>query len=132
MTPTENATSGASKRRILIVEDEKPLSHALELKLGSCGYETVVAATGAEGLKLAAEGKFELILLDLILPEMDGFTMLEQLRGKKVSTPVIVLSNLGQNEDRKRVEAFDIKQYCVKSNTPLSTIVDIVKSLLPA
>lgn len=132
MTAETKTKPEAGKSRILIVEDEHPLSHALELKLASTGYETVVAATGLEGLKAAETGKFDLILLDLILPEMDGFTMLEQLRSKNISTPVIVLSNLGQDEDRKRVQQFDVKQYCVKSNTPLSAIVDIIKSLLPA
>ena len=124
------ATPAGGKKRILIVEDERPLSHALELKLGHEGYETVVASTGTEGLKQAQSGGFDLILLDLILPEMDGFAILEALSKASAKVTVIVLSNLGQDEDRKRALGFGAKDYLVKSNAPLSDIVKIVKQLL--
>ena len=70
-------------QRILIVEDERPLAHALELKMTHEGYVTHVASTGEEGLKEASTGKYDLILLDLILPGMDGFTILKELKNKK-------------------------------------------------
>lgn len=117
-------------RRILIVEDEKPLAHALELKMTHEGYETTVASTGEEGLKEATTGKYDLILLDLILPGMDGFSILEQMKAKKAKTVVIVLSNLGQDEDRKRAQDFGVKNYLVKSNVPLADIVKVVKAAI--
>lgn len=116
------------KKRILIIEDEKPLAHALELKMQHEGYETVVAPTGEKGLDEASTGKYDLILLDLILPGVDGFTILQQLKDKKAKTVVIVLSNLGQDEDRKRAADFGVKNYLVKSNVPLSDIVKVVKA----
>lgn len=115
-------------KKILIVEDEKPLAHALELKMTHEGYETTVASTGEDGLREASTGKYDLILLDLILPGMDGFTILEQLKSKKAKTVVIVLSNLGQEEDRKRAQEFGVKNYLVKSNVPLADIVKVVKA----
>lgn len=123
MTPT------AGKHRILIVEDEKPLSHALQLKLTHEGYDTVVASTGSEGLKQVQQGGFDMILLDLILPEIDGFAILQAMHGTS-TTPVVVLSNLGQDEDRKRAKELGAKEYLVKSNTPLAEIVKLVKSTL--
>lgn len=117
----------ATKRKILIVEDERPLAHALELKLNHEGYDTVVASTGKEGLEKAIEGKFDLILLDLILPEMDGFAVMLELRKAKVKTPVVVLSNLGQDEDRKKAKDLGVIDYLVKSNAPLSDIITLVK-----
>lgn len=123
--PEEKSSSG---KKILIIEDEKPLAHALELKMTHEGYETTVASTGREGLEKASSGDYDLILLDLILPEVDGFAILEGLKSKKLKPIVVVLSNLGQDEDRKRAEEFGVKNYLVKSNVPLADIVKVVKS----
>ena len=125
--PTEKSSG---KKKILIVEDEKPLAHALELKMTHEGYETTVANTGEAGLKEATTGKYDLILLDLILPGIDGFTILQQMKSKKAKTVVIILSNLGQDEDRKKAEEFGVKNYLVKSNVPLADIVKVVKAAL--
>lgn len=124
--PEKETSSG--KKKILIIEDEKPLAHALELKMTHEGYETTVASTGREGLEKAATGDYDLILLDLILPEVDGFAILEGLKEKKLKPIVVVLSNLGQDEDRKKAEEFGVKNYLVKSNVPLADIVKVVKS----
>lgn len=121
----EKSSSG---KKILIVEDEKPLAHALELKMTHEGYETTVASTGKAGLEEAATGKYDLILLDLILPEIDGFAILEALKAKKLKPVIVVLSNLGQDEDRKKAEEFGVKNYLVKSNVPLADIVKVVKA----
>ena len=126
--PSEKKTSSSAKKSlILIVEDERPLAHALELKLQHEGYDTVVAATGTEGLKEAQTGKYDLILLDLILPEIDGFAILESLKGKKQKAAIIVLSNLGQDEDRQRAKDLGAKDYLIKSNSPLADIIKLVK-----
>ncbi|OGJ65913.1 hypothetical protein A3G69_01265 [Candidatus Peribacteria bacterium RIFCSPLOWO2_12_FULL_53_10] len=130
MTDKKSATGDSLKKgakRILIVEDERPLSHALELKFTHEGFACTVANSGVEGLKEANTGKYAVILLDLIMPEMDGFTFLEQLKKK---TPVIVLSNLGQTEDQERAKTLGAKDYLVKSNTPITEIVKIVKTFL--
>lgn len=123
---TEKASAG--KKKILIVEDEKPLAHALELKMTHEGYETTVASTGKAGLEEASTGKYDLILLDLILPEIDGFAILEALKNKKLKPVIVVLSNLGQDEDRKKAADFGVKNYLVKSNVPLADIVKVVKA----
>jgi len=124
----EEKLPSSGKKKILIVEDEKPLAHALELKMTREGYETTVASTGRTGLEEASTGKYDLILLDLILPEIDGFAILEALKEKKLKPVIVVLSNLGQDEDRKKAEGFGVKNYLVKSNVPLADIVKVVKS----
>lgn len=121
------SASTSSRKHILIIEDERPLSHALELKFTHEGFQCTVANNGLEGLKEANTGKYAVILLDIIMPEMDGFTFLEQFKKK---TPVIVLSNLGQDEDRERAKSLGAKNYLVKSNTPITDIVKIVKASL--
>jgi len=120
--------AASGKKRILIVEDERPLAHALELKMSHEGYETHVASTGQEGLTEAKSGNYDLILLDLILPGIDGFAILEALKDQPKKPIIIVLSNLGQDEDRKKAADFGAKEYLVKSNVPLADIVKVVKS----
>ncbi len=117
-------------KKILVIEDEKPLAHALELKMQHEGYETTVCSTGESGMKEAITGKYDLILLDLILPGVDGFTILQEMRNKKIKTVVIILSNLGQDEDRAKAKEFGARDYLVKSNVPLSDIVKVVKSAI--
>lgn len=127
--PTKTAKSAPKgKKKILVIEDERPLAHALELKMTHEGYETTVCSTGETGLKEAITGKYDLILLDLILPGVDGFTILQEMKNKKVKTVVIILSNLGQDEDRAKAKEFGAKDYLIKSNVPLSDIVKVVKS----
>ena len=115
------------KGKILIVEDERPLAHALELKFSHEGYNVTIATDGEEGLKLANATKYDIILLDLIMPQVDGFTFMERLKKK---SPIIVLSNLGQEEDRERALKLGAVDYFVKSNSPIIEIIKKVKTVL--
>lgn len=128
--PASPGTGGGKKKRVLIVEDEKPLAHALELKMTHEGCEVHVALTGADGLKEATSGAYDLILLDLIMPELDGFAVLQALKEKSSKTPVMVLSNLGQDEDKQKALDLGAKEYFVKANTPIMDIVQKAKSFL--
>jgi two-component system, OmpR family, response regulator VicR len=117
----------ANPKKILIVEDEKPLSHALELKLSHEGFAVSTALNGQQCLDLLASETFDIVLLDLMMPVVDGFQVLTQLKAKGTMPYVIVLSNLSQHEDEERVLALGAKKYFIKSNTPLSVIVEEVK-----
>jgi DNA-binding response OmpR family regulator len=117
-----------SVHKILIAEDEKPLARALELKLTRSGFQARVVLNGAEALRALKEETFDLILLDLIMPQKNGFEVLEEMRAQNIKIPVIVVSNLGQEEDRKRVEELGAIQYLVKSNVSLAEIVKGIKS----
>lgn len=118
-----------AQKRVLIVEDERPLSHALELKLQHEGFTTVVAQNGEECLKAINEQTFDVVLLDLVMPVLDGFQVLEQLHSKASKPTVFVLSNLSQVEDEDRVRKLGAKRYFIKSDTPLEVIVDEVKKV---
>lgn len=117
-------------KKILIVEDEKPLAHALEMKLKHAGYEVKAVMNGEEALTELKDGTYALALLDLIMPRMDGFSVLTELKERQSKIPVIVLSNLGQEEDRKKAAALGAVQYFVKSNTPIAEIVACVKKTI--
>lgn len=119
-----------TKKKILIIEDEKPMAHALELKLTHAGFEVKAVFNGEEGIKLLQKETYALILLDLVMPNVDGFTVLEILKEKKIKTPVMVLTNLSQDKDEERTKALGAKEFFIKSNTPIATIVEKVIKLL--
>ncbi|TWT04822.1 response regulator transcription factor [Planomicrobium sp. CPCC 101079] len=86
--------------RILIVEDEKSIARVLELELTYEGYETAVAYTGAEGLIKFRENDWNLILLDLMLPEIHGLDVLKRIRSSNLDTPVILLTAKSDVKDK--------------------------------
>lgn len=119
------------KKKILVVEDEKAMSHALQLKLEKEGFTVTLAENGEKAKEEVESGSFDLILLDLIMPEMDGFTFLKEIKEKgKDKTPVIVLSNLSQPEDEEKVHASGADAFYIKSNTTITEVVSEVKRFL--
>ena len=115
---------------ILVVEDEKPLNHALTLKLKGAGYEVDSAFDGEQALQFLESKQYDLIFLDLIMPKIDGFGVLENLQKRGINSLIYVLSNLGQPEDRQRAASLGAAGVLIKADTPLSTIVELVKSKL--
>jgi DNA-binding response OmpR family regulator len=85
--------------QILIVEDEERISAFIAKGLRSAGYAPSIAANGRDGYHLAQTGDFELIILDLGLPDQDGFTVLRRLREARNDTPVIILSARNTTDD---------------------------------
>jgi len=92
--------SGGSGKRILVVEDDATIRGGLRDALRSEGYEVLEAADGAQGLEAGLREDPDLILLDLMLPRMDGYEVLERLRRDAVETPVLVLTARGLEADR--------------------------------
>jgi len=121
----------AKGKRILIVEDEAPLADALKITFEHEGYEVTTVSDGEEAKKKLTGEKFDLALLDLLMPKMGGFTLLETLQAEgKNTTPVIVLSNLGQSEDIEKAKKLGVKDYLVKANNPISMIVEKVNAII--
>lgn len=116
--------------KVLVVDDERPLANALNLKLQKSGIDVTVAYSGVEALEKMKTEVFEVMLLDLMMPELDGFGVLEKLKKLNIKTKVVVTSNLSQEEDIARVKELGAVNYFVKSNTSISEIVDYVIKLL--
>ncbi|MEK6713268.1 MAG: response regulator [Nitrospirota bacterium] len=114
-------------KKILIAEDEKSMANALGLKLGSAGFEITLAYDGESAITAAKKSLFDLIILDLVMPQKDGFFVLEELKRLKIVTKVIVSSNLSQEEDIKRAKELGASDYFIKSDTTLAEIVEKVK-----
>lgn len=117
-------------RTILIVEDEKPLLAVLGDRFEREGYNVLKASNGKEGLEVAKANHPHIILLDLLMPVMDGKSMLIQLRDtpELKKTPVIVLTNAGEVENIKVTQHyFDAVEFLIKSNVTMDQIVKRVK-----
>lgn len=120
------------KKFVLVAEDDKFYSDVFKTKLGKEDFDVVVAADGAEALKLARERKPDLMLLDLIMPVKDGFETLKELRADQElkDVKVVVLSNLGQDADVKKAKDLGANDYLVKTNISISEMIAKVKSYL--
>lgn len=117
---------------ILIIEDERGLAQSLSYALKHVGFETILAASGDEGLRQALVVKPSLILLDLILPGMSGVEVLKAIKSDPStrSIPVIVLTNVESSEMISQVIAIQKIDYLVKSNYSLEEIVERVQNKL--
>jgi CheY-like chemotaxis protein len=111
--------------RILLVEDDRFLRKAAEATLRQRGFHVLTAVDGEEGLRLARAEAPDLILLDLIMPKMQGFEVLRILKQDPATAgiPVIVLSNLGQESDVRQAMEAGALAYCVKANLSLQDLV---------
>src|SRR4030043_953698 len=120
-------------KKILIVEDEEIVLGLLQKKLSQEGYEVSVARDGEEGLKKMREIKPDLVLLDIIMPKMGGFEVMEEMQKdsglKKI--PVIVVSNSGQPVEIDKAQELGAKDWLIKTEFDPQEVVDKVKKQLP-
>lgn len=100
--------------RILIVEDEQQIARVLQLELGFEGYETTMAHTGTEGLLAFHEGNFDLVLLDIMLPELNGLEVLKRIRKHNDTVPVILLTAKSDIQDKVTGLDFGANDYITK------------------
>ena len=119
-------------KKILIVEDETMISSMYKMKLESEGFEVKTADNGADGIALADGEDFDLILLDVIMPQLDGFSVLEELRskGRTKKVPIVLLTNLGTEEDKKKGDELGANGYLIKSSLTPAQVSEEVKKYL--
>ncbi len=118
--------------KILIIEDDAFLQGLEASKLTKEGYDILVASSGDEALEKINEPGINLILLDLVLPNFDGFQVLEKVRSTDAikMLPVIVFSNLSEDKDVKKAKELGATDFMVKSNFTLDELVDRIKMIL--
>jgi CheY-like chemotaxis protein len=119
-------------KRILLVEDDRFLRKAAEVRLRRAGYTVVTAADGEEALATVTTMQPDLVLLDLIMPRMQGFEVLRVMRTQRNldAVPIIVLTNLSQDADRDRAMLQGASGYLVKANLSLDALADAVAAML--
>lgn len=121
--------------KILVVEDEEIICKTYADELSDNGYAVLVAGNGKEGLELALHEKPDIILLDILMPVMDGLSMMEQLRKKGAygkNVPIIFLTNLSAGEEKimQAIIKNEPAYYLVKSDWSLNQVIEKIKERL--
>lgn|SRR6185436_2685891 len=118
-------------KKILTIEDDSFLRGLEMKKLAKDGYEVISASTGDEAMKSIVLGGYSLILLDLMLPGVDGFEVLKTIRSTPVTqnTPVIVFSNLAEEKDVEKARGLGASDFMIKSNFTLEELSAKIKEM---
>ena len=114
------------KTKILIIEDEEALISLLKVKLEKEGFEVECAYNGEEGFKKIKEYKPDLILLDIVMPKMNGYEVLEKMNEENIKTPVIIISNSGQPVELEKTKKLGAVDYLIKTQF---NPIDVIKKV---
>jgi DNA-binding response OmpR family regulator len=121
-----------AKSKIAIIEDDQAISQMYRIKFESEGYTVETAENGVLGLELAENMKPDIILLDLMMPEMNGDEMLEKLRktswGKNIK--VVILTNVGEQEIPEAVKEMGVSAFILKADMTPRQVVEVIKKQL--
>ena len=115
--------------KILVIDDQPNVRTLLDILLRQQGYDVVLADNGWKGLQLYREGHPDVILLELNMPELDGVTVLKQIRSVDLKQPVIILTGDSTPERERQVRALGVSEFIVKGSS-LDLLADTVKRLL--
>jgi DNA-binding response OmpR family regulator len=123
-------------KSILLIEDDPFLIDIYNTKLKEAGFSVEIATDGEEGLKKLAEKKFDLLILDIVLPQITGWEILEEIRDLKFkdeklkNLKIMILSNLGQKEEVEKGINLGATKYLIKAHYTPSEIVKEIKEIL--
>ena len=122
-------------KSILLIEDDPFLIDIYTTKLRDSGFSIETATDGREGLKKLREKKFDILVLDIVLPKIDGWEMLEKIKNAPHQygggrLKIIVLSNLGQNEEVEKGLRLGAEKYLIKAHYAPSEVVEEIKKVL--
>ena len=117
---------------ILLVEDDPFLVDIYKRKLKDFGFDVVVSKNGLDALRKLEKRKFDVVLLDIVLPDLDGWDVLAKIRNnpRLKSMKVVILSNLGQQDDVKRASELGVSRYLIKAHYTPSEVAKIIKDTL--
>lgn len=131
-TPPAPSTPSGSIKKILLVEDDEGLASVYKTRLTAEGFDIKHVANGEDALSAAVSYKPDLVLLDVMMPKVSGFDVLDILRNTPETTNVkiIMLTALSQEADKQRAEGLGVDEYLVKSQVVISEVVDRIKKHL--
>lgn len=119
-------------KKILIVEDDSFLQSLAASKLAKEGYEVATASNGEDAIRKLDTEVFDFVLLDLVLPGVDGFGILQHVRAneKTKNVPVIIFSNLAEDKDIKHAKELGANEFMIKSNFTLDELAEKIAELI--
>ncbi|RLC38370.1 hypothetical protein DRH27_02405 [Candidatus Falkowbacteria bacterium] len=122
----------SDKKTILICEDEIPMLETLANKFRNEGFEVIEARNGEEGFKLALSKKPDLMLLDIVMPKLDGLSLMKKIRDNKWGSdvPIVLLTNLSDAEKVSEAAKYGVYDFLVKTDWRLDDIVALVREKL--
>ncbi|MBN1168631.1 response regulator [Candidatus Woesebacteria bacterium] len=120
------------KKKIIFIEDDPVLSKMYKIKLEDAGYEVLIAENGKIGLEEILKGDVDLILLDIMMPQLSGMDMLSKLRENESyqDLPVLIITNLTSDKDRQRAKELDVAEYLMKADLTPTQLLDKVNGIL--
>lgn len=120
------------KTRVLIIEDDSYISDMYKIKLESENFEVTIAGDGAAGIKILGKQKPDIVLLDVVMPKVDGFSVLKTIKknSELKEIPVILLTNLSQKENVERGFELGADGYIIKAHFTPSEVVEKIKGIL--
>ncbi len=121
-------------KTILLVEDDAMISSIYKAKFEADGFKVLIAPDGASGLASAKKDKPDIIMLDVILPGLDGFSVLEEVKKDKITKdiPVVMLTNLGTEEDKTKGQKMGAMDYLIKASLTPAQVSDRIEEILKA
>lgn len=132
MDESSPQTKNVKGKKILLVEDDDALASVYQTRLEAEGFNARRVPNGEDALSAALEYKPDLILLDVMMPKVSGFDVLDILRNtpETANTKIIMLTALSQDSDKERAESLGVDDYLVKSQVVIADVVDRIKSHL--
>ena len=118
--------------KILFIEDDPLIVKIYTTRLTADGYQVLSAENGEDGIKLAETETPDLVILDIMMPKIDGFGVLEKLRANEMmkTKPILVYSNLAQEEEIKRAQTLGATEFIIKANLSPTEMVEKIKKYL--
>jgi len=130
MSIKKNEIPAGMEKKILIVEDEDALASVLSAKFRLEGFAVLIADNGADGLRKIKEWRPDVILLDIVMPKMNGYEVLENLQKNNNKIPVIIISNSGQDIELEKVKKMGAADYIIKTQIEPGEVAQKVNKLL--
>ena len=119
-----------NEKKILVVDDDRLVLKALQTRLVEAGFTVKTAENGKKALDILKQEPFDFVILDWVMPKINGFEVLREARLLKINTPMIMLSSYGQEEQEKGAKELGITDIFDKAKTPLPELIEYVKNFL--
>ena len=122
-------------KKILLVEDEASIADVFKDQLTFGGFDVEIATGGVQALEMLKANKYDVMLLDLVMPEVDGLAVLQTMKEKSEEypkVPTIVLTNVTSDDVKKEVEAYNLQGYVLKLNIKPQMLIDAVNKAMTA